>query len=73
MFIFLEKAIASKLKKANSKSITSVPVESVEFAIEQIKEFIDFRLHNDLDRKNDNVVSDEKWNKFYEWFYSACQ
>jgi hypothetical protein len=63
----------SKLKKANSKSITSVPVESVEFAIEQIKEFIDFRLHNDLDRKNNNVVSEEKWNKFYEWFYSACQ
>ena len=50
-----------------------MPVESVEFAIDQIKDFIDFRLHNDLDKKNDNVVSDEKWNKFYEWFYSACQ
>ena len=50
-----------------------VPCESIEFAIERLQEYVDFKESNEIDRENDPVISDEKWTQFYEWFYQACQ
>ena len=58
-------------KKKNSPSI--VPCEAIEFAMDRLQEYIDFKESNELDRENDPVISDEKWTQFYEWFYQACQ
>ena len=52
---------------------TIVPCEAIEFAIDRLQEFIDFKESNDIDREADLVLSDEKWIQFYEWFYQACQ
>ena len=59
--------------KKNAKSITLVPVDAIEFAIDQINEYCDFRQNNDLDKPDKAQVTDEKWTKFYELFYAACQ
>jgi hypothetical protein len=56
-----------------AKPIVSLPVEAVEFAVDRISEFIDFKQNNDLDNVDTSIIGDDKWTKFYEWFYSACQ
>jgi hypothetical protein len=50
-----------------------VPVEAVLFAIERLREHIDFRQNNDLDKVEQLPITEERWAKFYEWFYTACQ
>jgi hypothetical protein len=50
-----------------------VPVEAIEFAIERIQAFIEFRENNDIDKDIEKPISDERWTQFYEWFYLACQ
>lgn len=50
-----------------------MPLEAVEFALERLEEFIDFKESNDIDNLEPNKTTDEQWTKFYEWFYSACQ
>lgn len=56
-----------------NRSFTSVPLDAIEFAIDQIKEYVDFRDNNDIDDADQQATSDEQWSKFYEWFYAACQ
>lgn len=60
-------------RKSIAKSIASVPVESIEFAIKQLKEYVDFRENNDIDKPVQSQITEEKWQKLYEWFYAACQ
>ena len=52
-----------------------MPLEAIEFAIEQLNDYIDFRENNDIDVMDQAPInnSEEKWLKFYEWFYAACQ
>jgi hypothetical protein len=50
-----------------------VPREAIEFAIERLRVFIDFKEHSDIDKVDELTVSDEKWTQFIEWFYLACQ
>ena len=57
----------------SQKSITTVPIDAIEFAIDRLSEYIDFKLNNDLDTIETSTCTDDKWNKFYEWFYAACQ
>jgi hypothetical protein len=67
---------SSKLNtnRNKKKSLASiVPCEAIEFAIDRIQEYIDFKESNEIDRDVDTVISDEKWSQFYEWFYMACQ
>lgn len=56
-----------------TRSFNNVPLDAVEFAIDQIREYVDFRNNNDIDKTEENLVSEEQWSKFYEWFYAACQ
>jgi hypothetical protein len=45
-----------------------VPVEAIIFAIERVKEYLL------LDSKSEeDIVNDQKWSQFYNWFYLACQ
>lgn len=67
------RSLANRSRKSINKSITSVPVEAVEFAIKQLRDYIDFRDNNDLDKLDQSQVSEEKWQRLYEWFYAACQ
>ena len=61
-------------KSPSYKNLTSVPVEAIEFAIEQIDAFVDFKENNDLDKPEiDTTTGEDKWVKFSEWFYAACQ
>lgn len=60
-------------KSPSSKNLTSVPVEAIEFAIEQIDAFVDFKENNDLDKPELDTTGEDKWIKFAEWFYAACQ
>jgi tubulin monoglycylase TTLL3/8 len=60
------------LNKRKTK-LSVVPVEAVQFALERLKDHIDFRQNNDLDKAEQMPISDERWAKFYEWFYAACQ
>lgn len=64
---------SNKPKKSVIKLTTYVPVEAIDFAIRQINEFIDFHENNDIDMPIKTLIPDEKWLKFYEWFYAACQ
>ena len=49
-------------------------MEALEFAIDQLHEYADFRENKDLDDMNRGLKTNEdKWNKLYEWFYLACQ
>jgi hypothetical protein len=57
----------------SQKSITTVPIDAIEFAIDKLKEYIDFKLNNDLDIVDVSNCTDDEWTKFYEWFYAACQ
>lgn len=52
-----------------------VPVEAIDFAIEQIKKYIEFRENEDIDKIDEprREEENEKWTKFNEWFYAACQ
>ena len=50
-----------------------MPVDAVEFALDRIREYVDFRDNNDIDNIEQVLISDEQWTKFYEWFYAACQ
>ena len=63
----------NRSRKSIVKLMTSVPVEAIDFAIEQINEYIDFHENNDIDKPIQSVVSEDKWLKLYEWFYAACQ
>jgi hypothetical protein len=55
--------------------LSSVPLEAIEFAIDQLNAFLDFRENNDIDVVDQTSIvnCDEKWSKYYEWFYAACQ
>jgi len=61
------------LTNKSSRSFTAVPLDAVEFALDRIKEYVDFRDNNDIDNSEQLFISDEQWSKFYEWFYAACQ
>lgn len=50
-----------------------VPCEALDFAMDRIQEFIDFKESNDLDKEIDASITDEKWTQYYEWYYQACQ
>jgi len=63
---------ASTNNKLKKKLPNQVPREAIEFAIERLRVFIDFKEHIDIDKADELPVSDEKWNQFIEWFYLAC-
>jgi hypothetical protein len=64
---------SSNTNNKSQKSITTVPIDAIEFAIDRLNEYIDFKLNNDLDIIDTSTCTDDKWTKFYEWFYAACQ
>lgn len=68
-----DKRSLSMSKPLKSLLLPFVPIEAIEFAIEQIDAFVDFKENNDLDKTELESTSDEKWSKFSEWFYAACQ
>jgi hypothetical protein len=55
--------------------LTIVPLEAIDFAIDQIRKYIAFRVNDDIDNLDEPMLADEeeKWAKFNEWFYAACQ
>lgn len=59
--------------KKNVPKMSMVPIDAIEFAIERLEEYIDFRESNDIDDLDSSKPGDDKWSKFYEWFYAACQ
>ncbi len=59
-------------RKSISK-MTEVPIEAVQFTIDRLKDYIDFRQNNDLDVMEANQIGEEGWTKFYQWFYAVCQ
>lgn len=61
------------MSKPSSKNVASIPSEAIEFAIDQLDRFVDFKENNDLDKVDNDLLSEEKWAKFFEWFYAACQ
>ena len=71
LYILIDKRSSSISK--SSKNISSIPVEAIEFAIEQLERFVDFKESNDIDMFDFNLIGEEKWQKFSEWFYAACQ
>jgi tubulin monoglycylase TTLL3/8 len=54
--------------------LTIVPIEAIEFAIEHLEKYIEFKLNEDLDKQENNseLISDDKWSQFNEWFYAVC-
>jgi hypothetical protein len=69
---YLEKSNSIR-NKTKSKPITKVPLEAIDFAIDQLDAYLDFCLNNDIDRADSPVINDDKWSQFYSWFYAACQ
>lgn len=63
-----------KNRSLKKPKLTIVPIEAIEFAIEHIEKYIEFKLNEDIDKQdNDNeITSDDKWSIFNEWFYAAC-
>jgi tubulin monoglycylase TTLL3/8 len=63
----------------NNKKTKTVPLEAIHIAIDQLKKFLSFCRHEDIDSvvtdNNDTTkeVDDINWIKFQEWFYTACQ
>ncbi len=75
---FIEKAaslIRAGLNVQKKYKFSTVPLEAIYFAMEQLNVYIDFRDNNDIDKAEEPVDAnvDEKWTKLYEWFYAACQ
>ncbi len=68
----LEKSVSIRFK-SKSKPITKVPLEAIDFAIDQLNAHLDFCLNNDIDRADSPVMNEDKWSQFYSWFYAACQ
>lgn len=61
--------------RSKKSKISSVPLDAIDFAIDRIQEYIDFRENFDVDKASEVSPSniEEKWAKFHEWFYAACQ
>ncbi|CAF0875314.1 unnamed protein product [Brachionus calyciflorus] len=59
-------------RKSIVKQMTQVPIEAIEFAIQQLRDYVDFNENNDIDKPTQTALSEDKWLKLYEWFYAAC-
>jgi len=68
----LEKSNSIRLK-TKSKPIAKVPLEAIDFAVDQLNAYLDFCSNNDIDRADSPIINEDKWSQFYSWFYAACQ